>query len=180
MIISVDFDGVIVEDGYYPNVGRLIEGAKETLQYLHDNGHIIIINTCRVDQEAGIARDFLIQNNIKFDYINNNHPTEILKYGKDSRKISADVYIDDKSLVPFDNWKNTLVLLKQMPLWKSTKLSKQVWNLKQQLEANNFKRFTVEERFNTLFHMIISFIYKEQLYTNKMGRFLFNIIKKAQ
>lgn len=97
MIISVDFDGTIVTQNY-PNVGELLPHAKEVLREWHDKGYKIIINTCRIKSQLEDARAFLIEHNIPFDAINENLPERIRYFNGDTRKISADVYIDDRGL----------------------------------------------------------------------------------
>ena len=49
--------------------------------------------------------DILKENGIKYHYINCNLPSQIEYFGMDCRKISADIYIDDKQLggIP-DDW----------------------------------------------------------------------------
>ena len=96
MHISLDCDGTIWEDKY-PDVGDLLPMAKETINYWHSRSHTIIINTCRALHYAENAKNYLIANGIKFDFFNENDTKLIQKYGTDTRKISADAYIDDKS-----------------------------------------------------------------------------------
>jgi guanylate kinase len=95
MIISIDFDDVIVYDNY-PQIGKLLPNAKTTINYLYERGHEIIINTCRINVQE--VKNFLKGENIKYDWINKNSPRQIKKYGTDTKKISCDVNIDDKNL----------------------------------------------------------------------------------
>lgn len=97
MIISVDFDGTIVTQNY-PRIGKLLPNAKEVIREWHAKGHKIIINTCRINSQLEDARKFLIEHNIPFDAINENLPERIAYFKGDMRKISADVYIDDRGL----------------------------------------------------------------------------------
>jgi len=103
-IIALDFDGTIVENAY-PNVGKLKLNAKEVINKLADEGFKIIINTCRAGIHEGLVYTFLEEQGIKYDYINSNLPTQIEFFKQDCRKISADIYIDDKNLggIP-DDW----------------------------------------------------------------------------
>ena len=79
----------------YPAIGMLMEGYRYINEwYKH---HTIIINTCRAGEHAEAAKKFLIDNGIKFHYFNENDPELVSLYGMDTRKISADYYIDDKS-----------------------------------------------------------------------------------
>lgn len=97
MTIAVDFDGTIVADEY-PQIGRLQSGAKDTLQRLHKEGHKIIIWTCRSGELLVEAINFLLWNEIPFDQVNDNLRENIEQYGGNSRKVCADVYIDDRCL----------------------------------------------------------------------------------
>lgn len=51
---------------------------------------------------------FLNNNGVNYHYANQNDPILINFYGKDCRKISADIYIDDKNLYSFNkiDWKD--------------------------------------------------------------------------
>ena len=99
MIIAVDFDGTVVQH-HYPKIGPLKEGAKEALQGFKKAGHKIIIWTCRAGQEEKDVRAFLLANDIPFDSINN----PIMGADLGTRKVYADLYIDDKGLRFEDNW----------------------------------------------------------------------------
>lgn len=103
-ILALDFDGTIVENAY-PQIGKLKPNAKEIINLLHEEGHEIIINTCRAGIYEGHAYTFLQEQGIHYDYINSNLPHQIESFKQDCRKISADIYIDDKSLggIP-DDW----------------------------------------------------------------------------
>lgn len=97
MIIAIDFDGIIVKDKY-PYIGDPIPNAKEAILELHNEGHYLILWTCRCGKELQDAVNYLHENGIIFDAINENAPSQIEKYGTDSRKIFADVYIDDRQV----------------------------------------------------------------------------------
>lgn len=97
MIIAVDFDGTIVENAY-PEIGEPMKGAREALQYFREEGHTIIINSCRAGIYADNMRRWLKSRMFHFDFINENDPKRTAQYGGDTRKISADIYIDDKNV----------------------------------------------------------------------------------
>jgi hypothetical protein len=99
VIIAVDFDGTVV-DHRYPKIGELKEGAKEALQAFRKAGHKIAIWTCRMGQEEKDVRAFLVANEIPFDTVN----APIMGADLGTRKIYADVYIDDKGIRFEDNW----------------------------------------------------------------------------
>ena len=103
LTLAIDFDGTIVEIDY-PKIGALIDDAKYYINKLYDDGHAIVINSCRAGKEEQDMKKFLILNDIKFHYINENTHAIIMEYGKDCRKMSADIYIDDKQLTPLPGW----------------------------------------------------------------------------
>ncbi len=99
MIIAVDFDGTLV-DHEYPRIGALKEGGREALKAFKKAGHKIVIWTCRSGESEAEVRRFLIDNGIPFDSINTPAPGTDLS----TRKIYADIYIDDKGMRFEDNW----------------------------------------------------------------------------
>lgn len=104
LVLSIDFDGTIVEEKF-PDVGKIIPEAKKYINKLYDDGHHIVINTCRSGRYEGNAEAFLKRRGIKYHYINANMPFLIEQYGQDCRKISADIYIDDRCLMGLPSWK---------------------------------------------------------------------------
>ena len=122
MIFAIDFDGTIVEDDY-PKIGKLKDGAKETINSLYDKGHHIIIWTCRSGIKQSVAEVFLKKNGVKYHTINNSLPHHIAKFNYlDPRKVGADVYIDDKHLGFKVDWKKINKEIKKItepiPYWK--------------------------------------------------------------
>ena len=104
IVLSIDFDGTIVEVDY-PRIGKLIPGAIRYINKLHKEGYMIIINSCRAGKHERQMRSFLNIQGIKYHYINENAEFLIEKYKTDTRKISANIYIDDKSLGGLPPWK---------------------------------------------------------------------------
>lgn len=103
MIIAVDFDGTL-HTGAFPNIGEPSKDAREVMHCLKADGHYIIINTCRCDKEQLDAINWLIEQNIPFDRVNDNHPENTAKYNSNSRKIYAHLYIDDKQVNGLPPW----------------------------------------------------------------------------
>jgi hypothetical protein len=97
-LLAIDYDGVIVTDGHWPDPGEPIPGAVDAINLLHNAGYCIIINSCRVGQAEQAMKTTLAKLGLKFCRINDNCPERIKRYETDCRKISADVYIDDRSL----------------------------------------------------------------------------------
>jgi hypothetical protein len=103
-IIAIDFDGTIVED-QFPEIGKLMPGAKEAINELYHSGDVtIIIWTCRNGINMLRAVEFLAREGIKYHYINQSCPDNVRKYGSDTRKVYADIYIDDKGLGKLPEW----------------------------------------------------------------------------
>jgi hydroxymethylpyrimidine pyrophosphatase-like HAD family hydrolase len=102
LIIAVDFDGTIVEDAY-PSIGKPIIFAFETLKKLQENGHRLILWTYRSGEKLEDAVKFCENNGVFFYAVNNSFPEE--QYDpKMSRKINADLFIDDRNIGGFIGW----------------------------------------------------------------------------
>lgn len=93
MIIAVDFDGTLCLDDGTPNI-RLIQRLKQAQR----EGNTVILWTCREGNSLREAVRFLGQFGLVPDYFNQNCPEIVRRNGRDSRKIYADVYIDDKAI----------------------------------------------------------------------------------
>lgn len=102
MVIAVDFDGTIVEHRY-PDIGKEKLFAFETLKALQDQGHLLILWTFRAGRELEEAVEFCHQNGLEFYAVNKSFPEEEFD-GTMSRKISADVFIDDRNVGGFPGW----------------------------------------------------------------------------
>lgn len=105
MIIAIDFDGTIVEDAY-PAIGQLRPMAKEMIQRLKEDGHYLIINTCRCGDRLTEAVNFLLERRVPLDRVNSNNPKSVALYGSSSRKIYADIYIDDRQVGGLPPWRD--------------------------------------------------------------------------
>ncbi len=102
MIIAVDFDGTIVSHEY-PAIGKENIFAFQTLKMLQKQGHLLILWTYRAGKELHEAVEFCRENEIEFYAVNKNSPEE--EYSDAiSRKIYADIYIDDRNIGGFIGW----------------------------------------------------------------------------
>ena len=97
MVIAIDFDGCITEKNIFPDIAKIREHAVETIKKFQAAGHKCILWTCRYGRSLDEAIQFLLDNGIKMDGYNSN------LYPLNSRKIVADVYIDDKNVFMVDN-----------------------------------------------------------------------------
>ena len=102
LIIAVDFDGTIVDDAY-PKIGRPRLFAFETLKRLLDDGHRLILWTYRSGLRLEEAVKFCNNNGIQFYAVNKSFPEEQFDYSK-SRKIYADLFIDDRNIGGVLGW----------------------------------------------------------------------------
>jgi hydroxymethylpyrimidine pyrophosphatase-like HAD family hydrolase len=103
LVIAVDFDGTIVEHKY-PAIGEEMLFAFSTLKALEKEGHTLILWTYRAGKELDEAVAYCKQNGIVFYAVNKNFPEEKFDNETMSRKIIADVYIDDRNVGGFLGW----------------------------------------------------------------------------
>lgn len=102
MIIAIDFDGTIVEHKY-PEIGEEIPNAFKVLNVLKEEGHTLILWTFRSGKLLAKAVHYCKQNGLEFYAINSNSPEEAY-VPQLSRKIYADLYIDDRNILGIPDW----------------------------------------------------------------------------
>lgn len=102
-LIAVDFDGTIVEDKY-PRIGKPMMFAFETLRKLQNDGHRLILWTYRAGPSLKEAVEFCRENGVEFYSVNASYPEEDFDGKKSSRKINADVFIDDRNFGGLPGW----------------------------------------------------------------------------
>ena len=93
-VIAYDFDGYIVENEF-PEIGEENEIVINDMLKEREKDSIIIIWTCRTGKYREEMEEWLIKNNIPYDYINEN--IDSLTF-ETSDKIYADVYHDDRGV----------------------------------------------------------------------------------
>jgi hydroxymethylpyrimidine pyrophosphatase-like HAD family hydrolase len=101
--IAVDFDGTIVEHKY-PDIGKEILFAIDTLKALQKQKHQLILWTYRTGKELDEAVEFCRQNGVEFYAVNKSYPEEEFDEELSSRKIDADIYIDDRNVGGLPGW----------------------------------------------------------------------------
>ena len=101
-IIAVDFDGTLVEHRY-PEIGPEMPFAFEVLHRLQLHGHKLILWTYRSGEFLKETIKFCEEKGIVFYAVNENYPGEMFE-ADISRKIYADVYIDDRNIGGFPGW----------------------------------------------------------------------------
>ncbi|WP_430971650.1 BT0820 family HAD-type phosphatase [Sunxiuqinia rutila] len=102
LTIAVDFDGTIVEHKF-PAIGGELPFATHTLKTLQEKGHRLILWTYRSGEQLDEAVDFCKDRGLSFYAVNKNYPEEKMT-DSISRKILADVYIDDRNIGGMPSW----------------------------------------------------------------------------
>lgn len=104
MIIAIDFDGTLVEHKY-PEIGREIPFAFETLRRLQQDRHRLILWTVREGRLLDEALAFCRERGIEFYAVNRDYPEEEKGANRHySRKLKADLFIDDRNLGGLPDW----------------------------------------------------------------------------
>ena len=103
MTIAVDFDGTIVEHRY-PKIGEEIPFATETLKILAQERHKLILWTVREGELLEEAIDWCRQRGVFFYSVNKDYPEEEKSHNGFSRKLKADLFIDDRNLGGLPDW----------------------------------------------------------------------------
>lgn len=99
-VIAVDFDGTLCRSKW-PKIGEPNTELITQLVEEQKKGAAIILYTCRERKLLKDAVEWCKKQGIKFDEVNRNIRERIKMYKGDSRKISADIYIDDRSAMFF-------------------------------------------------------------------------------
>lgn len=104
MTIAVDFDGTIVTHAY-PAIGKPIPFAIDALKRLQqEDNHLIILWSCREGKLLQDAIDYCHDRGLDFYAVNTNFPDEPVSDGLTARKLTADLFIDDRNLGGLPDW----------------------------------------------------------------------------
>lgn len=103
MTIAVDFDGTIVEHKY-PEIGKELPFAIASLKSLQEDGHKIILWTVREGQRLDEAVEFCRKRGLEFYAVNSEFPDASWSGRGVSRKLKADIYIDDRNVGGMPDW----------------------------------------------------------------------------
>jgi len=104
MTIAVDFDGTIVTHEY-PKIGKPIPFAIDTLRRLQEERHRVILWTAREGQLLKDAVEYCKSKGLEFYAVNSNYPEEeVLTEALKPRKLTADLFIDDRNLGGLPDW----------------------------------------------------------------------------
>ncbi|SEQ50343.1 hypothetical protein SAMN04488097_2278 [Epilithonimonas lactis] len=101
--LAIDFDGTIVDDAY-PGIGKTKTFAFETLKKLQGEGYRLILWTYRHGKSLEDAVEFCRKNGLEFYAVNSSFEGEVFDHETQSRKLDADLFIDDRNLGGFPGW----------------------------------------------------------------------------
>ena len=104
MTIAVDFDGTIVEHRY-PEIGKERPFAIQTLKMLLKEGHQLILWSVREGELLEQAVAWCRERGIEFYAVNKDFAEEEPEhYRHHSRKLKADLWIDDRNVGGLPDW----------------------------------------------------------------------------
>ena len=103
MTIAIDFDGTIVEHRY-PKIGNEIPFATDTLKMLIKDRHRLILWTVREGKLLDEAVEWCRERGVDFYAVNRDYPEEDAAHHGFSRKVKADLFIDDRNLGGLPDW----------------------------------------------------------------------------
>ena len=104
MTIAVDFDGTIVEHRY-PEIGKELPFATQTLKMLIEDRHKLILWSVREGKLPEDAVEWCRKRGVEFYAVNKDFPEEDLSKNQTfSRKLKADVWIDDRNIGGLPDW----------------------------------------------------------------------------
>ena len=100
-IVAVDFDGTLVEDKF-PEIGRPRAERFHIIRQMQAAGIRVILWTCRDHESLKAAVDWCLkEQGIVFDAVNENIPEVKAMFSNDTRKVYADIYLDDKAALDY-------------------------------------------------------------------------------
>ncbi len=103
MVIAIDFDGTIVEH-CYPEIGKEIPFAIDTLKMLQRDRHKLIMWTVREGELLNEALEWCKERGLEFYAVNKDYPEEKVGTEGFSRKLKVDLFIDDRNLGGLPDW----------------------------------------------------------------------------
>ena len=117
MIIAVDFDGTIVEHRY-PEIGKEIPFAIDTLKMLIKDHHRVILWSVREGKLLEDAVNWCKERGVEFYTVNRDYPEESTENNQHfSRKLKADVWIDDRNLGGLPDWGTIYRMISRHKTW---------------------------------------------------------------
>lgn len=96
LIAAVDFDGLLVKNKF-PEIGEIRQPMFNAVKLLQKNGWKIILWSCRTGDMLKDAVEFCVQHGLVPDAVNENLKEVQEYFGGDTRKVFANMYLDDRS-----------------------------------------------------------------------------------
>ncbi|MDR0509464.1 MAG: hypothetical protein LBH06_00030 [Rikenellaceae bacterium] len=113
MYIAIDFDGTIVRHRY-PAIGEEIPFAIETIRLIQSElGHQVILWTAREGKLLDEAVEYCRARGLEFYAVNQNHPGS--EQSAAPRKLTVDMFIDDRNFGGLPEWGVIYNTLKNSP-----------------------------------------------------------------
>lgn len=114
MTIAVDFDGTIVEHRY-PEIGREIPFATETLKMLIADHHKLILWSVREGELLDEAVRWCKDRGVEFYAVNKDYQEEqgTINNNHFSRKLKVDMFIDDRNIGGLPDWGTIYRMIKE-------------------------------------------------------------------
>jgi hypothetical protein len=127
-VLSWDWDDTVADGSDYPRAGKLNPKAVRGIRMSHYCGHENIFNSCRMGEAQAAAEQCAIENNLPFSHFNENCPVRVAHWGgHDTRKLGADVYIDDKNIGKWD-WYDVYDYIKHAPIIPETQCRRSAYD----------------------------------------------------
>lgn len=117
MTIAVDFDGTIVEHRY-PAIGKERPFATATLRRLAEDGHRLILWSVREGKLLDEAVEWCKERGVTFYAINRDFEEEDGTGRNFSRKLKADLFIDDRNVGGLPDWGTIYALIENHQTWE--------------------------------------------------------------
>ena len=124
MTIAVDFDGTIVTHEY-PQIGKEIPFAIQTLKMLQQDGHKLILWSVRKDKLLEDAVQWCRERGLEFYAVNKEYPEEEMQNNNYySRKLKVDLWIDDRNVGGLPDWGIIYRIIKERTTYEAVLFEK--------------------------------------------------------
>ena len=117
MVIAVDFDGTIVEHKY-PAIGRELPFATETLRMLIRDRHKLILWSVREGRLLDEAVEWCRGTRRGVLRRERDYPEESREHDSFSRKLKADLFIDDRNIGGLPDWGTIYQMVRDRSTWE--------------------------------------------------------------
>lgn len=98
-VYAVDFDGTLCVSRF-PEIIAPKKEVIDKIKRIKAAGHKIILWTCRTEEHLEVAVQWCREQGLEFDAVNDELPEQKERFNKQTRKVWADYYIDDKAIRP--------------------------------------------------------------------------------